>query len=307
MNASPAAVARPAETAPARSPSPPQEWGRVRAGRRSADRILIVGCTVATALGAVVLGSILLMLIIEGVRGFSPALFTQVTPGPGSEGGGIANAILGSLVMTVLGIVVATPIGVLAGTYLAEYGRTSQLANLIRFLNDILLSAPSILIGLFVYTLMVRPMGGYSGWAGGVALAIIATPVIVRTTEDMLRLVPGTLREAGAALGAPLSIVIRSVTWRAAQSGIVTGILLALARIAGETAPLLFTALNNNSWFNANLMGGVANLPVMIYQFALSPYENWRQLAWAGALLITVTILGLSIVARLLLRGPKGR
>ncbi|AWN50351.1 phosphate ABC transporter permease PstA [Methylobacterium sp. 17Sr1-1] len=302
MNASPAAVQG---TAPARPA--PQEWGRVRASRRSADKILIVSCTVATALGAVVLGSILLMLIIEGVRGFTPALFTQVTPGPGSEGGGIANAILGSLVMTALGIVVATPIGVLAGTYLAEYGRTSKLADLIRFLNDILLSAPSILIGLFVYTLMVRPMGGYSGWAGGVALAIIATPVIVRTTEDMLRLVPGTLREAGAALGAPMSIVIRSVTWRAAQSGIVTGVLLALARIAGETAPLLFTALNNNSWFSPNLMGGVANLPVMIYQFALSPYENWRQLAWAGALLITVTILGLSIVARLVLSGPKGR
>jgi phosphate transport system permease protein len=310
MNASPAAVQGSAPAAPARplsSPPAPQEWGRVRASRRSADKVLIVSCTVATALGAVVLGSILLMLIIEGVRGFSPALFTQVTPGPGSEGGGIANAILGSLVMTVLGIVVATPVGVLAGTYLAEYGRTSKLADLIRFLNDILLSAPSILIGLFVYTLMVRPMGGYSGWAGGVALAIIATPVIVRTTEDMLRLVPGTLREAGAALGAPTSIVIRSVTWRAAQSGIVTGVLLALARIAGETAPLLFTALNNNSWFNGNLMGGVANLPVMIYQFALSPYENWRQLAWAGALLITVTILGLSIVARLVLSGPKGR
>ncbi|MGF3027359.1 phosphate ABC transporter permease PstA [Methylobacterium aquaticum] len=305
MNASPAAVSGPAETA---SPRPaPQAWGRVRAGRRSADKILIIGCTAATALGAIVLGSILIMLIIEGIRGFSPALFTQVTPGPGSEGGGIANAILGSLVMTVLGIVVATPVGVLAGTYLAEYGRTSHLANLIRFLNDILLSAPSILIGLFVYTLMVRPMGGYSGWAGGVALAIIATPVIVRTTEDMLRLVPGPLREAGVALGAPYSIVIRNVTWRAAQSGIVTGVLLALARIAGETAPLLFTALNNNSWFNANLMGGVANLPVMIYQFALSPYENWRQLAWAGALLITVTILGLSIVARFILSGPKGR
>ncbi|GJD61441.1 phosphate ABC transporter permease PstA [Methylobacterium frigidaeris] len=305
MNASPAAVAGPTPTAPARPA--PAEWGRVRASRRSADKVLIVACTLATILGAIVLGSILLMLIIEGVRGFSPALFTQVTPGPGSEGGGIANAILGSLVMTALGIVVATPVGVLAGTYLAEYGRTSPLANLIRFLNDILLSAPSILIGLFVYTLMVRPMGGYSGWAGGVALAIIATPVIVRTTEDMLRLVPGTLREAGAALGAPLSIVIRSVTWRAAQSGIVTGVLLALARIAGETAPLLFTALNNNSWFSPNLMGGVANLPVMIYQFALSPYENWRQLAWAGALLITVTILGLSIVARLVLSGPKGR
>ncbi|ACL62163.1 phosphate ABC transporter permease PstA [Methylobacterium nodulans] len=284
-----------------------QAWGRVRAGRRTADRLLVVLCTVATVLGAIVLGSILVMLIVEGLRGFSPALFTEVTPGPGSQGGGIANAILGSLIMTLIGIVVATPIGVLAGTYLAEYGRTSKLADLIRFLNDILLSAPSILIGLFVYTVMVRTMGGYSGWAGGVALAIIATPVIVRTTEDMLRLVPSSLREAGAALGAPASIVIRAVSWKAAQAGIVTGILLALARIAGETAPLLFTALNNNSWFSANLMGGIANLPVMIYQFALSPYENWRQLAWAGALLITITILGLSIVARVFLQGGKSR
>ncbi|MEH3148089.1 MAG: phosphate ABC transporter permease PstA [Methylobacterium frigidaeris] len=284
-----------------------QAWGRVRSGRRSADRLLKVLATVATLLGAVVLGSILLMLIIEGLRGLTPSLLTEPTPGPGSEGGGIANAILGSLAMTAIGIVIATPVGVMAGTYLAEYGRTSMLAALIRFLNDILLSAPSILIGLFVYTLMVRPMGSYSGWAGGVALAIIATPVIVRTTEDMLRLVPGALREAGAALGAPASVVIRQVTWRAAQTGIVTGLLLALARIAGETAPLLFTALNNNSWFSPNLMGGVANLPVMIYQFALSPYDNWRQLAWAGALLITAAILALSIIARVVLRGGKAR
>ena len=282
-------------------------WGRVRAGRRTADRALKILCALATLLGAVVLGSILLMLIVEGLRGFSLALFTEPTPGPGSEGGGIANAILGSLVMTTLGIVVATPVGVMAGTYLAEYGKTSKLADLIRFLNDILLSAPSILIGLFVYTLMVRPMGTYSGWAGAVALAIIAVPVIVRTTEDMLRLVPGPMREAGAALGAPRSLVIRTITWRAASAGIVTGVILALARIAGETAPLLFTALNNNSWFSPNLMGGVANLPVMIYQFALSPYENWRQLAWAGALLITVAILALSITARVFLRGGKAR
>ncbi|GJE38596.1 phosphate ABC transporter permease PstA [Methylobacterium persicinum] len=280
---------------------------RVRPGRRIADRLLKVSCLMATVVGAIVLGSILLMLIIQGVRGFSPNLFTQPTPGPGSEGGGIANAILGSLILTTIGIVVATPIGVMAGTYLAEYGRHSKLADVIRFLNDILLSAPSILIGLFVYTLMVRPMGTYSGWAGGVALAIIAVPVIVRTTEDMLRLVPGTLREAGAALGAPPSIVITSVTWRAASAGIVTGIILALARIAGETAPLLFTALNNNSWFSSDLMGGVANLPVMIYQFALSPYPNWQGLAWAGALLITGTILALSIVARLVIKPQRAR
>ncbi|GJD93748.1 phosphate ABC transporter permease PstA [Methylobacterium iners] len=285
----------------------PVTGSRVRPGRRVADRVLVVSSTLATALGIVVLGSILLMLIVEGVKGFSPALFTEPTPGPGSEGGGIANAILGSLILTSIGIVIATPIGVMAGTYLAEYGRNSKLADLIRFLNDILLSAPSILIGLFVYTLMVRTMGSYSGWAGGVALAIIATPVIVRTTEDMLRLVPGPLREAGAALGAPPSVVIKSITWRAASAGIVTGIILALARIAGETAPLLFTALNNNSWFSPNLMGGIPNLPVMIYQFALSPYPNWQQLAWAGALLITITILALSIVARFVIKSERAR
>ncbi|MDP4003185.1 phosphate ABC transporter permease PstA [Methylobacterium sp. NEAU K] len=285
----------------------PRRGGRVRPGRRIADRLLRTACLAATIVGAGVLGSILLMLIVQGVRGFTPTLFTNPTPGPGSEGGGIANAILGSLVLTGIGIVVATPVGVMAGTYLAEYGRYSKLAGLIRFLNDILLSAPSILIGLFVYTLMVRPMGTYSGWAGGVALAIIAVPVIVRTTEDMLRLVPGTLREAGAALGAPLSKVIISVTWRAASAGIVTGIILALARIAGETAPLLFTALNNNSWFSPDLIGGVANLPVMIYQFALSPYPNWQGLAWAGALLITATILVLSIIARLVIKPQMSR
>ncbi|MCJ2094806.1 phosphate ABC transporter permease PstA [Methylobacterium sp. J-072] len=289
------------------SESAPRRTGRVRSSRRIADRVLRTACLVATIVGAVVLGSILLMLIIQGVQGFTPAMFTHPTPGPGSEGGGIANAILGSLVLTGIGITIATPIGVMAGTYLAEYGRFSKIAGLIRFLNDILLSAPSILIGLFVYTLMVRPMGTYSGWAGGVALAIIAVPVIVRTTEDMMRLVPGTLREAGAALGAPPSTVIMSVTWRAASAGIVTGIILALARIAGETAPLLFTALNNNSWFSPDLMGGVANLPVMIYQFALSPYPNWQSLAWAGALLITATILVLSIIARLVIKPQMSR
>ena len=285
----------------------PAKPSRVRPSRRVADRILIAASTAATGLGILVLGSILLMLIVEGVKGFSPMLFVEPTPGPGSEGGGIANAILGSLVLTFIGIVIATPIGVMAGTYLAEYGKASKLADVIRFLNDILLSAPSILIGLFIYTLMVRPMGTYSGWAGGVALAIIATPVIVRTTEDMLRLVPGQMREAGAALGAPPSHVIRSISWRAASAGIVTGILLALARIAGETAPLLFTALNNNSWFNANLLGGIPNLPVMIYQFALSPYPNWQSLAWAGALLITITILALSTIARFVIKDPRQR
>jgi phosphate transport system permease protein len=286
---------------------PPVPWGRVRRSRYLADRALKVICTLFTLLGAAVLGWILLMLLIEGVGGLSPAVFTQTTPGPGSEGGGIANAIVGSLILTVLGISVATPIGVLAGTYLAEYGKGSKLATVIRFVNDILLAAPSILIGLFVYMLMVQPMGGYSGWAGGVALAIIAVPVIVRATEDMLRLVPGSLREAGAALGAPMSTVIVQISWKAARAGMVTGVILATARIAGETAPLLFTALNNNFWFNPNLMGGVSNLPVTIYQFALAPYQNWRELAWAGALVITLSILALSIVARLLLKKDKVR
>ena len=293
--------------ATAKPTTQPAPWGRVRRSRHVADRALKIICTLFTVLGAFVLGWILLMLLVEGIGGLSPAVFTETTPGPGSQGGGIANAIVGSLILTVLGIVVATPIGVLAGTYLAEYGKGSKLAEVIRFVNDILLAAPSILIGLFVYMLMVQPMGGYSGWAGGVALAIIAVPVIVRTTEDMLRLVPGSLREAGAALGAPMSTVIIQISWKAARAGMVTGVLLATARIAGETAPLLFTALNNNFWFNPTLMGGVANLPVMIFQFALSPYENWRELAWAGALIITMSILALSVVARLLLRKDKVR
>ena len=286
---------------------PPVAWGRVRRSRYLADRALKVICTLFTLMGAAVLGWILLMLLIEGIGGLSPAVFTQTTPGPGSEGGGIANAIVGSLILTVLGITVATPIGVLAGTYLAEYGKSSKLATIIRFVNDILLAAPSILIGLFVYMLMVQPMGGYSGWAGGVALAIIAVPVIVRATEDMLRLVPGSLREAGAALGAPLSTVIVQISWKAARAGMVTGVILATARIAGETAPLLFTALNNTFWFSPDLMGGVSNLPVTIYQFALAPYQNWRELAWAGALIITLSILALSIVARLLFKKDKVR
>jgi phosphate transport system permease protein len=287
--------------------TPPVAWGRVRRSRYAADLALKAICILFTALGAFVLGWILLMLLYQGISALRPEVFINTTPGPMSVGGGIANAIVGSLVLTFLGIVVATPIGVLAGTYLAEYGKGSKLAEIIRFVNDILLAAPSILIGLFVYTLMVQPMGGYSGWAGGVALAIIAVPVIVRTTEDMLRIVPGSLREAGAALGAPMSKVITMITWRAARSGMVTGILLATARIAGETAPLLFTALNNNFWFRADLMGGVANLPVMIYQFALSPYQNWRELAWAGALVITLSILALSIVARLVIKKDSVR
>ena len=241
-------------TAPA---APYAAWGRVRQSRRTADKAMRVISAGFTFLAIFVLFWILGMLIVKGIGGLSVATFTQITPGPGSQGGGLANAMVGSIVLTFLGIAVATPIGVLAGTYLAEYGKGSKLADLIRFINDILLSAPSILIGLFVYVILVEPVGGYSGWAGGVALGIIAIPVIVRTTEDMLRLVPGPLREAGAALGAPPSVVITSITWKAAKAGMVTGILLALARIAGETAPLIFTALNNNFWFSSDLMGGV--------------------------------------------------
>ncbi|MDB5589749.1 phosphate ABC transporter permease PstA [Enterovirga sp.] len=275
---------------------------RVRPGRRVADRALSVFCIAVTLVGVAVLGWILGMLAWRGLAALSPAIFVAVTPGPGTAGGGLANAIVGSLVLTFLGIAVATPVGLLAGTFLAEYARGSKLASAVRFINDVLLSAPSILIGLFVYTLMVAPFGAYSGWAGGIALAIIAVPVVVRTTEDMLSLVPNSLREAAAALGAPPSRVVTRVTWRAAQAGILTGIILATARIAGETAPLLFTALNNNFWFSPDLVGGVSNLPVTIFQFALSPYENWQELAWAGALLITAAILLLSVTARLILR-----
>ncbi len=295
-----ASVAEPASEKPA--PKELTPWTRVRKGRRIADRLLKVVCLLCTAAGVFALGWILLMLCYEGFGALSLDVFTAITPGPMSTGGGLINAIAGTLVLTLLGIAVATPVGVLAGTYLAEYGRQSRLASAIRFVNDILLSAPSILIGLFVYSLLVRPFKSYNGWAGGIALAIIAVPVIVRTTEDMLRLVPAALREAGAALGAPQSTVITAIAWRAAKAGMVTGILLATARIAGETAPLLFTALNNSFWFKPTLAGGVSNLPVTIYQFATSSYQNWRELAWAGALLITSAILVLSLVARLFVK-----
>lgn len=280
---------------------------RVRPGRRIADTALKTFSVAVTIVGVLALGWILGMLLVQGISALRPSIFTTVTPGPGTAEGGLANAMLGSLVMTGLAIAVATPVGVLAGTYLAEYARASKIAMVVRFVNDVLLSAPSILIGLFVYTIAVAPFGAYSGWAGAIALAVIAVPVIVRTTEDMLRLVPNGLREAAAALGAPTSRVIRLVTWRAARAGIVTGIVLATARIAGETAPLLFTALNNNFWFSPTLSGGVSNLPVTIYQFALSPYANWQELAWAGALVITATILGLSVVARLVIRKDLAR
>jgi phosphate transport system permease protein len=241
---------------------------------------------------------ILVVLVVKGVGGLNLAVFTEMTPPPGSAGG-LLNPIIGSLILTVLAVAFGTPLGILAGTYMAEYGRYANLTMVVRFINDILLSAPSIVIGLFVYEIMVARMGHFSAWAGGVALAILVIPVVVRTTEDMLLLVPNTLREASTALGVPRWLVIRDVAYRAARAGITTGVLLAIARITGETAPLLFTALNNQ-FFSWNLNAPMASLPVVIFQFALSPYSEWQQLAWTGALIITAAVLGLSILARVL-------
>jgi phosphate transport system permease protein len=252
----------------------------------------------AAGFGLTWLVLILLVLVVKGVGGLSLEVFTEMTPPPGSAGG-LLNAIVGSLLLTVLAVLFGTPLGILAGTYMAEYGRYSKLTLVVRFINDILLSAPSIVVGLFVYEIMVAQMGHFSAWAGAVALAILVIPVVVRTTEDMLLLVPSTLREASAALGVPQWLVIRHVAYRAARAGMITGVLLAIARITGETAPLLFTALNNQ-FFSWNLNAPMASLPVVIFQFALSPYEDWQQLAWTGALLITVAVLGLSILARAL-------
>src|SRR5689334_21568335 len=253
----------------------------------------------ATLIGLVFLGAILWTLLSNGLSGVSLALFTENTPPPGSAGG-LLNALYGSAVMTILGILIGAPIGVLAGTYLAEYGRNSRLSSVIRFVNDVLLSAPSIIVGLFIYEMLVVTMGHFSALAGGVALAVIAIPVTVRTTEDMLNLVPQGMKDASTAMGAYPWRTITSIIYPAARSGIVTGLLLAVARISGETAPLLFTALNNQFW-STNLRAPMANLPVVIFQFALSPYKNWQQLAWSGALLITLAILLLSITARLVL------
>jgi phosphate transport system permease protein len=250
----------------------------------------------ATAVGLFFLGAILWTLISKGVAGMSVALFTQNTPPPGGSGG-ILNAIYGSVVMTLIGILIGAPIGMLAGTYLAEYGKNTRLASVIRFVNDVLLSAPSIIIGLFIYEILVVRMGHFSALAGGVALAVICIPVTVRTTEDMLNLVPQGMKDASTAMGAYHWRTITSIVYPAARSGIVTGLLLAIARISGETAPLLFTALNNQFW-SSNLHGPMANLPVVIFQFALSPYKNWQQLAWSGALLVTFAILVLSVTAR---------
>ena len=264
--------------------------------RRARNTVARTLALAATAFGLGWLVLILGALIFEGVGGLSLAVFTQDTPPPGSAGG-LLNAIVGSIVITVLAIIIGTPIGILAGTYMAEYGRHAKLSMVVRFINDILLSAPSIVVGLFIYEILVAPMGHFSGYAGSVALAVIVIPVVVRTTEDMLRLVPDTLREAAASIGLPRAHMIVRVAYRAARAGIVTGILLAVARISGETAPLLFTALNNQ-FFSVDMNAPMPSLPVVIFQFALSPYEEWQKLAWTGALLITVTVLALSIIAR---------
>ena len=267
-------------------------------GRRWRDHLATALAIGAAGFGLTWLVLILLVLVVKGVGGLSLAVFTEMTPPPGS-GGGLLNPIVGSLILTALAVLFGTPLGILAGTYMAEYGRYSKLTMVVRFINDILLSAPSIVVGLFVYEIMVAQMGHFSAWAGAVALGILVIPVVVRTTEDMLLLVPSTLREASAALGVPQWLVIRHVAYRAARAGMITGVLLAIARITGETAPLLFTALNNQ-FFSWNLNAPMASLPVVIFQFALSPYEDWQQLAWTGALLITVAVLGLSILARAL-------
>ena len=266
--------------------------------RRWRNRLATTLAIAAAGLGLTWLVLILLVLVVKGVGGLSLEVFTEMTPPPGSAGG-LLNAIVGSLLLTILAVLFGTPLGILAGTYMAEYGRYSKLTLVVRFINDILLSAPSIVVGLFVYEIMVAQMGHFSAWAGAVALAILVIPVVVRTTEDMLLPVPSTLREASAALGVPQWLVIRHVAYRAARAGMITGVLLAVARITGETAPLLFTALNNQ-FFSWNLNAPMASLPVVIFQFALSPYEDWQQLAWTGALLITVAVLGLSILARAL-------
>src|SRR5246500_369115 len=271
--------------------------------RRRRNVISMVLAFAATGFGLGWLVLILGALLWEGFSGLSLQVFTEMTPPPGSAGG-LLNPIVGSLMLTILAVVIGTPIGILAGTYLAEYGRYDKLSTVVRFINDILLSAPSIVIGLFVYEIMVAPMGHFSGWAGAVAVALIVVPVVVRTTEDMLALVPRELREAATALGMPRAHVIGYVSYRAARAGMITGVLLAVARISGETAPLLFTALNNQ-FFSANLNGPISSLPVVIFQFALSPYADWQKLAWTGALIITFTVLALSIIARALSASRK--
>ena len=266
--------------------------------RRQMNKVMMAISTLALAFGLFWLAWIIGVLLYEGGTALGPTLFTQMTPPPGGNGG-LANAILGSILMAGAGTLIGTPVGILAGTYLAEYGSRGWLAPATRFINDVLLSAPSIVIGLFVYTVYVARVKHFSGWAGALALAIIVVPVVVRTTDDMLKLVPNSLREAAAALGAPSWKIVTMISYRAARAGIVTGILLAIARIAGETAPLLFTALNNQFW-STDMGRPMANLPVVIFQFAMSPYDDWHRLAWGGAALITLLVLGINISARAL-------
>jgi len=273
------------------------------AARRRRNRTMMGLSLAATLTGLGWLVAILAVLLWEGVSGLSLAVFTEMTPPPGAAGG-LLNPIIGSLILTILAVLIGTPIGILAGTYMAEYGRHDRMTSVVRFINDILLSAPSIVVGLFIYEVMVAPMGHFSGLAGAVALAVIVIPVVVRTTEDMLILVPNQLREAAAALGTPRAFVITTVCYRAAKAGMITGVLLATARISGETAPLLFTALNNQFW-STNLNAPMASLPTVIFQFALSPYKDWQMLAWTGALIITFTVLALSITARALAASRK--
>jgi phosphate transport system permease protein len=272
--------------------------------RRTTNALGLTLSMFSMALGLAVLLWILVVLFSKGLAAMDWTLLTHSTPAPGTEGGGLANAIVGSLMMVGFSVLVSTPIGILAGVYLAEYGDQSKTAEVTRFVTDIMLSAPSIVLGLFVYAIAVKTMGGFSGWAGSLALSLIAVPVVVRTTENMLRLVPGTLREAAFALGAPRWKVSTLVTLRAAKSGVMTGLLLAIARISGETAPLLFTSLNNQ-FFSTDMSKPMANLPVVIFQFAMSPYDNWNRLAWAGALLVTLSVLVLNVVARVYLREKK--
>jgi phosphate transport system permease protein len=272
--------------------------------RRLANALGMVTSMLAMALGLAVLMWILVVLFTNGFAALDWNILTKDTPAPGTDGGGLRNAIVGSLMMVGLSVLVATPVGILAGIYLTEYGDQSKTAELTRFVTDIMLSAPSIVIGLFVYAIAVATLGGFSGYAGSLALALIAVPVVMRTTENMLRLVPGSLREAAFALGAPRWKVSLSVTLRAAKSGVITGVLLAIARISGETAPLLFTALSNQ-FYNDDMSKPMANLPVVIFQFAMSPYDNWIRLAWGGALLITLTVLVLNILARVFFRDKQ--
>jgi phosphate transport system permease protein len=271
--------------------------------RRRRNVIAMALAYAATAFGLGWLVLVLGALLWKGFGGLSIAVFTEMTPPPGSAGG-LLNPIAGSLILTFLAVLIGTPIGILAGTYLAEYGRHERLSSVVRFINDILLSAPSIVVGLFIYEIMVAPLGHFSGLAGGVALAVIVIPVVVRTTEDMLMLVPNALREAATSIGLPRSLSITRICYRAARAGMMTGVLLAVARISGETAPLLFTSLNNQFW-STNLNGPIASLPVVIFQFALSPYKDWQALAWTGALIITLAVLTLSITARSLVRSGK--